>query len=64
MYNQLYKYLCKEKLLFSKQSGFQKGHTTDHAIVHLADEIYKSFENDNYTPGVFIDLLPSTIQYC
>ena len=50
MCNRLYKYLCdlcEEILLYSKQFGFQKGHSTDHAIVHLADEIYKSFENDN-----------------
>ena len=56
MYNRLYKYLCEEKLLYSKQFGFQKGHSTDHAIVHLVDQIYESFENDNYTLGVFIDL--------
>ena len=56
MYNQLYKYLLEEKLLYSKQFEFQKGHSTDHAIVHLVDQIYESFENDNYTLGVFIDL--------
>ena len=56
MYNRLYKYLCEEKLLYSKQFGFQKGHSTDHAILHLVDQIYESFENDNYTLGVFIDL--------
>ena len=56
MYNRLYKYLCEEKLLYSKQFGFQKGHSTDHAIAHLVDQIYESFEIDNYTLGVFIDL--------
>ena len=56
MYNRLYKYLCEEKLLYSKQFGFQKGYFTDHTIVHLVDQIYESFENDNYTLGVFIDL--------
>ena len=56
MYNSLYKYLCEEKLLYSKQSGFQKGHSTDHTIVHLVDQIYESFENNNYTLRVFIDL--------
>ena len=56
MYNRLYKYLWEEKLLYSKQFGFQKGHSTDHAVVHLFDQIYESFENDNYTLGVFIDL--------
>ena len=56
MYNRLYKYLCEEKLLYSKQSGFQKGHSADHAVVHLVDQIYESFENDNYTLRVFVDL--------
>ena len=57
MYNWLYKYLCDEKLFYSKQSGFQKGRSTDHAIIiYIVDQIYKPFERDNYTLGVFIDL--------
>ena len=56
MYNRLCKYPCEEKLLYSKQSVFQKGQSTDHAIVHLVNQIYESFESDNYTLGVFIDL--------
>ena len=32
IYNRLYKYLCEQKLLFSKQFGFQKGYSTDHQI--------------------------------
>ena len=52
MYDQLYKYLCEEKFLYLKQFGFQKGHSTYHATVHLVDQIYESFENDN---GIFID---------
>ena len=38
-----------------KQLGFQKAHSTYHAIVHLVDQIYEAFENDNYTPGVLKD---------
>ena len=56
MYNRLYKYLTTEKLLYSKQFGFQTGLSTEHAIVKLVDQIYKSFEKDHYTLGVFIDL--------
>ena len=36
--------------------GFQKGHSTEHAIVKLADQIYESFGRNHYTLGVFIDL--------
>ena len=56
MYNGLYSYLVKEKILYSKQFGFQKGHSTEHAIAQLADQIHESSENDNYTLGVVIDL--------
>ena len=56
MCNRIQKNLCEEKLLYSKQIAFQKGHSTDHAIVHLVDQIYESSENDYYTLGVFIDL--------
>ena len=55
-YNRLYKYQTNEKLLYSKQFGFQTGLSTEHAIVKLVDQIYKSFEKDHYTLGVFIDL--------
>ena len=51
------KYLTTEKLLYSKQFGFQTGLSTEHAIFKLVDEIYESFEKDHYTLGVFIDLL-------
>ena len=46
-------YSSKEKILYSKQHVFQKDNSTDHIIV---DQICKSFKNDSYTPGVFIDL--------
>ena len=51
MYNRLYKYLTIQKLLYSKQFGFQTGLLTEHAIVKLVDQIYKSFEKDHYTLG-------------
>ena len=57
MYNRLHKYLSTEKLLYSKQFGFQTGRSTVHAIVKLVDQIYESFEKYHYTLGVFIDLL-------
>ena len=32
------------------------GHSTEHAIVQLFDQILESFEHNKYTLGVFIDL--------
>ena len=36
MYNRLYKYLITEKILYPKQFDFQRGHSTEHAIMKLS----------------------------
>ena len=56
MYNRVYNYLNDNNLLFRKQFGFRKGHSTDHALIKLIDSIYDSFNQNIYTLGVFIDL--------
>ena len=35
---------------------FQIDHSTDHANAQLVDQIYESFEKNEYTLGMFIDL--------
>ena len=56
MYNRLYKYLIENNILYSKQFVFQNGYSTDHVAVQLFDQIIEFFENNKYTPVVFIDL--------
>ena len=56
MYNRLFNHLSNLKILYPKQFGFQKGYSTDHALVQLVDQIYESFECREYTIGVFKDL--------
>ncbi|XP_065645688.1 uncharacterized protein LOC136076146 [Hydra vulgaris] len=56
MYNRLNKYLTKNKILYNKQFGFKKNHSTDHAVIDLINYISDGFNNDCYTLGVFIDL--------
>ena len=56
IYSRLYSFFSEDNILYKKQFGFQKQHSTDHAIVHLVNEIFKSFENNCYTLSVFIDL--------
>ena len=46
MYNLVYNYLNANSLLFHKQLGFRKGHSTDHALVELIYSIYDSFNID------------------
>ena len=43
MYNCLYKYLSDEKILHPQQFDFRKGHSTEHAIAQLLDQIYELF---------------------
>ena len=56
MYNSLQKYLKDQNILYDKQFGFRTGHSTEHAIAQLVDQIYEAFEKNEYTLGVFIDL--------
>ena len=56
MYNRLYQYLTENKILYPKQFGFQTGHSANHVIVQLVDQVLESFEYNKYALGVFIDL--------
>ena len=56
MYNRLYKYLTENNILYKKQFGFQKSHSTNHAIIELINNITNAFEKNLFTLGVFIDL--------
>ena len=56
MYNRLFSYASQQKILYLKEFGFQAGHSTEHAILQLANQLHESFENNLYTLGVFIDL--------
>ena len=46
----------ENKIIYSKQFGFQTGHSTDHAITQLVDQIYDDFKENKHTLGVFINL--------
>ena len=56
MYNRSCKYLREEKIFIVKAAWLQKGQSEDHTIVHLINQIYESFKNDNYTMELFINL--------
>ena len=46
MYNRVYNYRNDNNLLFHKQVGFRKGHSTDHARIELINTIYDSFNQN------------------
>ena len=56
MYNRLQKYVKDLNILYDKQFGFQTGHSTDHAIAQLVDQLYEALEKIKYTLAVFVDL--------
>ena len=56
MCNRVYKHLNENSLLFKNKFGFQKIHSTEHAIIQLVDQINNSFEKNHFTLRVFIDL--------
>ena len=39
MHNSLHQYLNDEKILYTKQFGFQAGHSTGHALVKVSGQI-------------------------
>ena len=56
MYNRLYTHVTSNNLLYEKQFGFQNNCSTEFAILQLTKEIYNSFNNKEFTIGVFVDL--------
>ncbi|XP_065650331.1 uncharacterized protein LOC136078485 [Hydra vulgaris] len=50
MFNRLYAFLKNNDLFYSKQFRFQKSTLTEHAILHLINEIKNSFANGEFTP--------------
>ena len=56
MYNRLYKYLKEYNSLYEKQFDFQRGYSSNDAIVQLVDKVFGSFEKEQFTLGVIIVL--------
>ena len=50
MYNRLSKYLKTNEILYKKQFGFQEGHSTEHAIIQLIDQMNNCFEKKSFYP--------------
>ena len=56
VFNQLYKYLDDNNLLFDSQYGFRKHHSTELAAVELIDRIYKTMDQGDIPISIFLDL--------
>ena len=51
-------FLTKNKILYSHQYGFRKGHSTIHPILQFLDKIFLALNkpNSEYSLGIFCDL--------
>ena len=55
MYDRLLKFLEKMKIIYEKQFGFRKYHSTYMALMILMDKITKSLDDGEFVVGVFLD---------
>ena len=56
IYSRLYNFLTSQNILYDKQFGFRKSHSTNHAINHSITHIKQEHERNKYVLGIFIDL--------
>lgn len=56
MHRRLMDYLTKHSILNNHQYGFRKKHSTFMAILELTNKIFDSFEKNELTISIFIDL--------
>ena len=56
MHNRIYFFLCKHKLINTKQLDFWSKHLTKHVLISLLETIKKYLDDGEIVCGVFTDL--------
>ena len=56
MCKRLTKFISKHDIFFTKQYGFIKGRSTEHAMLDILYKIIESIENKEFALGTFLDL--------
>ena len=56
IYKRLYSFLTSMNVIYDKQFGFRKSHSTSHAVNYSINKILGEIEDGNHVIGVFIDL--------
>ena len=56
MQNRLSDFMESNAILYNKQFGFRKNHSTTHAIIEVVDKITEALDQRKITIGVFLDL--------
>ena len=55
MFNRLYSFLELHNCIYELQFGFRAKHSTNHAILSMAQEINEAISNENLAIGIFVD---------
>ena len=55
MYERLYKFLEKYKILYASQFGFRANYSITHALVSLTEAIKNTLDSRKYGCGIFLD---------
>ena len=55
MYNRIFDFINKNKILYKFQFGFQPNYSTSYAKVTLIERITEALDNDNHVLRVFLD---------
>ena len=56
IYSRLYSFFISMNIIYDKQFGFRKYHSTTHAVNYSINHILKEIETKNHVIGMFIDL--------
>ena len=56
LYNRLYSFFMSKNVIYNKQFGFRKKHSTGHAINYSVNKIISELQQRNHVIGIFIDL--------
>ena len=56
IYSKIYEFLDKNRLIYALQFGFRQHFSTSYALLRMIEIIIKSFDDDNFACGIFVDL--------
>ena len=56
MYSRLIAFLDSHNLIYARQLGFRKGHSTVHALIDITERFSKRLDKSKFAGGVFVNL--------
>ena len=56
VYSRLIAFLDSHNLIYARQFGFRKGHSTVHALIDITERFRKRLDKSKFAGGVFVNL--------